>query len=121
MIKIMIVDDSVVLREHIENYSVANNFEVVAKARDGEDALRKFKLKKPDLVTMDLTMPNMDGIDCIKQIIKFDPNAKILVVSALSDKYSALMAINQGARGFLNKPFSEEDLIDAMNKVLKTS
>ncbi len=120
MTKIMIVDDSMVLRDHIENYSIANNFEVVAKARDGADAVRKFELKKPDLVTMDLTMPHMDGVDCISKIMKIDPTTKILVISALADKYTALMAISQGARGFLNKPFSEEELIDALNKVLKT-
>ncbi len=121
MTKVMIVDDSMVLRDHIENYSVANNFEVVAKARDGADAVRKFELTKPDLVTMDLTMPNVDGVECIRRIIAMNPKTKILVISALADKYTALMAISYGARGFLNKPFSEEELVDAINKVLKTN
>ncbi len=120
MRKIMIVDDSMVLREHIEKFSASHDFEVIAKARDGSDAIAKFKHYEPDIVTMDLTMPHIDGIECIKALIGIDPDVKILVVSALSDKHTALTAISLGARGFLNKPFTEAQLVDALNKVLAT-
>ena len=72
----------------------------------------------PDLITMDLTMPNMDGETCIAEIARFLPNAQILVVSALSDKATALRAILKGAHGFLHKPFTDQELIDSLIELI---
>ena len=76
-----------------------------------------FKQYSPDLITMDLTMPEMDGLACIDEIIQINSQANILVVSALSDKATGLSAITKGARGFLCKPFNDEELIDALDKI----
>ena len=120
MYKLMIVDDSNIMRQRIDRCKISGQFEVVAKAKNGIEAVELFKSCKPDLVTMDLTMPNMDGLACIRELMAINPDVLILVVSALSDKFTALTAISLGARGFLNKPFTEEQLIDAMNKVIAT-
>lgn len=120
MYRILVVDDSSVVRNLIERISIKEDLTVIAKASNGEEALELYKRHKPDLVTMDLTMPKMDGIECIEQIIGADPDALILVVSALSDKFTLLQAIDRGARGFLNKPIDEQTLLDAIQKVLAT-
>lgn len=121
MKNILVVDDSNVIRNLIERISITEgNLTVVAKASNGVEAIEHYKKFKPDLVTMDLTMPQMDGIECISKLIEIDPNALILVVSALSDKFTLLRAINNGARGFLNKPITESTLLDAIQKVLAT-
>lgn len=119
MYKLMIVDDSNIIRKRIERSFNSTQFELVAMAVDGVDAVKKFKETDPDVVTMDLTMPNMDGLECIKQIKAIKPNVSILVVSALSDRITGLRALQLGARGFICKPFSDEKLLMALNKVVQ--
>ena len=118
MYNLMIVDDSNIIRNRIARYEANAPFKVVAKASDGEEALVCFKKGNINLVTMDLTMPHMDGLECIQELIKLDPNVKILVVSALSDKSTGIKALKYGARGFLCKPFGEQELLDALQKVI---
>ena len=77
-----------------------------------------FKAYQPDVVTMDLTMPNMDGIRCIEEIMAINPDVPILVISALADKTTAIAALRKGARGFLNKPFTEKQLVAALKEVI---
>lgn len=117
-IKLMIVDDSNIIRSKITRTLTQHNMEVVATAGNGEDAVSLFATKKPDVVTMDLTMPRMDGLECIRALRKLNGKVKILVVSALSDKSTAIQALKEGAQGFLCKPFSESELTEAMEELL---
>lgn len=111
--RLLIVDDSNMIRTRISRV-VQNgglkNVAVVGLAKNGIEAVRIAKLAQPDVVTMDLTMPEMDGIECIAALIKHDPKINILVVSALSDKSTAIAALKLGARGFVAKPFTDEEL-----------
>ncbi|MDX1341335.1 MAG: response regulator [Reinekea sp.] len=114
MQKLMIVDDSNVIRSKIRRSVQSERFKLVASASNGAEAITHFKATKPDVVTMDLTMPNMDGIACIEQLIRLNPDVLILVVSALSDKATGIEALEKGARGFLLKPFTEQDMNAAL-------
>lgn len=119
MIKLLIVDDSNVIRSRIERiYSSSFDIEVVAKASNGKEAVYLMDEHQPDIVTMDLTMPEMDGIACIDKMMALNPKIKIIVVSALSDKATGIQALSKGARGFLCKPFSDEELVEALEKLV---
>jgi len=115
--RLMIVDDSMVIRNRIARLMNDTRFadlEIVGLAGDGHQALAIGRSKRPDLITMDLTMPNMDGEQCIGELVRFLPEARILVVSALSDKATALRAVSRGAHGFLHKPFRDEELAQSI-------
>ena len=114
MLTLMIVDDSNIIRRKIERCNDSEKFHVIAMAANGAEALERFVAVRPQVVTMDLTMPEMDGIACIQQIVALDPEVRILVISALSDKATGIAALKKGARGFLCKPFTEQQLIDAL-------
>jgi len=114
MLSLMIVDDSTIIRRKIERCNDAKKFQVVAVAANGVEAIECFLATRPHVVTMDLTMPEMDGIECIQKLIALDPHVRILVVSALSDKATGIAALKKGARGFLCKPFTDQQLIDAL-------
>lgn len=122
-IRLLIVDDSMIMRNRIAR-AVGDqrlaHINVVGLARDGEEAIRVGEEKRPDLVTMDLTMPKLDGAECISALVALLPNVKILVVSALSDKITAIKAIKRGAHGFLHKPFDEEAIIVALSQLSKS-
>ena len=117
--RLMIVDDSMIIRNRIERAMNDFNLEVVAMAKDGVEAVDMVQTSKPQLVTMDLTMPHMDGEQCIEEILKIDPGLLILVVSALKDKATAIAAMKKGAHGFLCKPFTEAELTSALSKLIK--
>lgn len=111
--RLMIVDDSNMIRSRISRVVQGGglkNVAVVGLAKNGLEAVRIAKVARPDVVTMDLTMPEMDGIECITALLKLDPTVNILVVSALSDKSTAIAALKLGARGFVAKPFTDEEL-----------
>lgn len=117
MKKLLIVDDSMIIRNHIARLLVdarLPSLDIVGLASDGEKALIAARRFSPHYVTMDLTMPNMDGEACIEQISRILPETRILVISALSDKATALRAITKGAHGFLQKPFTDEDVIRSL-------
>lgn len=115
MLNLMIVDDSNIIRSKIQRACDERRFDVVAVARDGSEALTLARNCQPDVVTMDLTMPNLDGIGCISALCKMLPEVLILVVSALSDEATGIEALERGASGFLLKPFSEQQLRDALD------
>lgn len=115
--KILIVDDSLMIRRKIERCIAFKSTQEIIQAGDGEEAIRLFNLVQPDLVTMDLTMPKMEGAECVKRMVAINSASKILVVSALTDKATALEAIRNGANGFLPKPFADEELNDALHKL----
>lgn len=118
--KLMIVDDSLAVRRKIERCAKTRQGVTVLMAVNGRDAITLFKTEMPDLVTMDLTMPELGGVECIKVLANLNPKVHILVVSALSDKVTALAAIKNGAEGFLKKPFSDEALAIALTELLET-
>ena len=121
MMRLLIVDDSNIIRSRIMRIVLAGTLpgaQIVGLARDGTQAVTMFKAHQPDAVTMDLTMPNMDGIRCIEEIMAINPDVPILVISALADKTTAIAALRKGARGFLNKPFTEKQLVAALKEVI---
>lgn len=118
--KLLIVDDSLVIRNKISR-SLLSRFAKVERAENGRQALESAKKELPDLITMDLTMPEMGGVECIRHMVTVAPKAAILVVSALSDKHTAITALKYGANGFLCKPFTESDLQNAIEQVLKVA
>ena len=117
--KLMIVDDSNIMRRRIERSQQFEALELVGTTADGIEALDLFKRTDPDVVTMDITMPHMDGIECIARLVAMKPSIRILVVSALADKATAVEAMERGANGFLNKPFSDRQLNEAIAELLR--
>jgi len=113
-LRLMIVDDSNLIRRRIERTQSLPELAVVGSAGNGEEALEVFRRTDPDLVTMDLTMPEMDGIECIAHLVRLKPEVRILVISALADKATAIDAIEKGASGFLHKPFTDRQLNEAL-------
>ncbi len=120
VVKLMIVDDSRIIRRKIARCLEEHPLEVIGRAGNGVEALEIFKAAKPDIVTMDLTMPEMDGIECVEKLVNLDPTVKILVVSALADKATAIEALKRGANGFLCKPFTDRDLSDALAELMRS-
>ena len=116
--RLLVVDDSNVIRRRIERANELPQIEFVGAARNGVEALEMHALLHPTLVTMDLTMPAMDGGECVAQLVQRDPQLRILVISALADKLTAIDALEKGASGFLCKPFSDRQLNDAMRKLI---
>ena len=117
--KLMIVDDSNIMRRRIERSQQFEALELVGTAADGIEALDLFKRTDPDVVTMDITMPHMDGIECSGRLVAMKPSIRLLVVSALADKATAVEAMERGANGFLNKPFSDRQLNEAIAELLR--
>lgn len=91
--------------------------DIIGSASDGKTALEIFKEKLPDAVTLDITMPEMDGLTCLGEMLKIKADAKVLIVSALKDESTALEAINKGAKGFLGKPFNAATLEEAFSEL----
>jgi two-component system chemotaxis response regulator CheY len=118
--KLLIVDDSNIMRRAIAKYLQKKTFTLVGTAADGEAAVQMFRKYLPDVVTLDITMPKMDGLSCLEQMLKIRPDAKILIISALKDPATGLQALKKGARGFLPKPFSAEQLVKEIDEILGT-
>ena len=117
---LMIVDDSIVIRRLIARSVSGPDVEVVGTADNGVEALELFRNHRPELVTMDITMPEMDGLTCVRELLKIDPDTRILVVSALADKPTAVEALKRGALGYLTKPFTGQELDRAFAELLQT-
>ncbi len=115
--RVLITDDTAFMRMTLKNVLEKNGFEVVAEAEDGIQAIQKYEEVQPDLVTMDITMPNMDGITAIKKIMEKDPQARIVVVSAMGQKALVIEALNSGAKDFIVKPFQPDRIVEALQKV----
>ncbi len=116
--RMMIVDDSMVIRMKIFQDHGMHNIDVVGEASNGRQAIELFRRERPNLVTMDITMPELDGIECIEAIVAIDADVRILVISALSDKAMAIEAIKRGACGFINKPINDRKLNDALSELI---
>ncbi|KXB29515.1 response regulator receiver protein [Dechloromonas denitrificans] len=121
ILSMMIVDDSMIIRNRIARLVAGPalpHINIAGLAANGEMAVELARDCRPDLITMDLTMPLLDGEACIEQIIDFLPETKILVVSALADKATALRAIKKGASGFLHKPFTDDELLESLLELI---
>ena len=116
--RLLVVDDSNVIRRRIERANEVPEIEYVGSASKGVEALEMHARLQPTLVTMDLTMPEMDGAECVSQLVQRDPQLRILVISALADKLTAIEALERGASGFLCKPFTDRQLNDALRKLI---
>jgi two-component system, chemotaxis family, chemotaxis protein CheY len=116
-VRILVADDADFMYEMLENLIDKNRFEVVGYAGDGEEAVKKFKELTPDLVTMDILMPRMNGIKSIKEMRRLNPKARVLVISALSDPDLVKEAMAAGASDYITKPFSVSDLKARILKV----
>jgi two-component system, chemotaxis family, chemotaxis protein CheY len=117
--RLLIVDDSNIMRRRIERSQQFDELDVVGAAANGVEALELFRRTDPDLVTMDLTMPQMDGIECIEELVRLKPSVRILVISALADKATAVDAMEKGANGFLHKPFTDRQLNEAIAELIR--
>lgn len=118
MSKVLIVDDAAFIRLSLKNMLEKNGFEIVAEAVDGDDGICKYKEFKPDVVTMDITMPKKDGVEALKGIMEFDPGAKVVMLSAMGQERMVKKAVVGGAKSFIVKPFNEEKLINTLHQVL---
>lgn len=116
--KVLIVDDSEIIREAIEVWMEPLGHTVVGRAANGKEALDLFKIHTPDLVTLDITMPELDGLSAMGEMLAVNPNAKIIIISALAAKEIALSAIRKGATSYLVKPFTEEELQDVIREAM---
>lgn len=115
---ILVVDDAAFMRMMIRDVLTKNGYEVLGEAENGAKAIEKYKEVKPDLVIMDITMPEVDGIQAVKEIKAFDPNAKVVMCSAMGQQAMVIEAIQAGARDFIVKPFQADRVIEAVKKVL---
>ncbi|WP_017726833.1 response regulator [Halalkalibacterium ligniniphilum] len=118
MASVLIVDDAAFMRMMIKDILSKNNFEIAGEAANGAEAVDLYKDLKPDLVTMDITMPEKDGIQALKEIKAIDANAKVIMCSAMGQQAMVIDAIQSGAKDFIVKPFQADRVLEAINKVL---
>lgn len=115
---VLIIDDSDNMRLTIRELISENGFEVVGEAGDGKTGLEKYMELKPDIVTMDVVMRDMNGIEALKQIIQYDADARVVMISAMGQDLFVRDAIKAGAKGFIVKPFSQQQILDTFRTVL---
>ena len=117
-VRVLVVDDAAFMRMMVKDILSKNGYEVVGEAENGMKAVEKFNELHPDLVTMDITMPEMDGISAVKAIRKIDPKAKIVMCSAMGQQAMVIEAIQAGARDFIVKPFQADRVLEAVRKAV---
>lgn len=117
--RILIVDDAAFMRMMIRDILTKNNFEVAGEATNGDEAVTKFIELQPDLVTLDITMPGMDGVSVLKKIREQDPAARVVMCSAMGQQAMVVEAIQNGARDFINKPFHPQKVVETLRRALQ--
>lgn len=115
---ILVADDAMFMRNILKSILIKEGYEIV-EASDGADAVEKYKITKPDIVTLDITMPNMDGLAALKHIRNFDPKANVIMCSAMGQQAMVMEAIQNGAKDFIVKPFQPERVLESITKVAK--
>jgi len=118
MKKVLIVDDASFIRMLVKKLLTENGFEIAGEAEDGKSGVEKYKELKPDIVTMDITMPIMSGIEALKEIMEFDRNANVMMLTAMGQQSMVLEAINFGAKSFVVKPFKDDIFINTIKQIL---
>ena len=118
MKKIMVVDDSLIVRVNLKKILQKQGY-MVTEAANGQEAVEKYRIFRPDLVTMDITMPVLDGISALQQIRTIDGSACVVMISALGQEIKIIEAMNQGARHFIVKPFKETEVINKIGSILE--
>lgn len=116
--RVLVVDDAVFMRHMIKGILKGMGCEIVGEAADGVEACAKYQELKPDMVTMDLIMPNKDGLDALKEIRRQDPNAKVVVISAIDQRQPLMDALKQGAVDYVVKPFEKDRVEEAVGRVV---
>ena len=119
MSTVLIVDDSGFMRRIIRIILEKNGFTVVGEAVDGQSGVEIFKNLKPDLVTMDVTMNEMSGIEALREIMSIDPEAKVVMISSMGQEVIVREAVILGAKGFILKPFEEHQIVDVLKKIMR--
>lgn len=117
MKRVLIVDDAAFMRVFLKNILEDNGFEVIGEAENGQVGIEKYKELKPDIVTMDITMPVLDGIGALRAIKAYDPKATVVIVSAMGQEVLVREAIISGAKAYLVKPFKEEYIVQTLMKL----
>ncbi len=117
MAKILIVDDSRTSRKMLRNILESNGHEIIDEAVNGQEGVQKFQALKPDVVTLDITMPVVDGVEALKMIKALDPDSKVVMVTAAGQKNKMIECIKAGANEFLTKPFEQQEIVDVINKM----
>lgn len=117
--RVLIVDDAVFMRMKLRDILEKNGYEVIAEAQNGVEAVEKYNQEKPDLVTMDITMPEMDGVAALKEIKSKNPDAKIIMCSAMGQQSMVMEAIQSGAVDFIVKPFDTDRVLQSLERVMK--
>ncbi len=118
MYKILLVDDAFFMRKMVQTHLSKAGYENFIEAEDGQIAVATYTAEKPDLVIMDITMPNMDGIEALRTIKSMDPAAKIVMCSAMGQESMVMEAIKLGALDFIVKPFKQDRIVQTVNKIL---
>lgn len=118
MSKILIVDDAMFMRAKLKMILEANGHQVIGEAENGEIGIAMYQRLKPDLVTMDITMPVMDGVHALKSIVSHDKSARVVMISAMGQQDMVIEAVMAGAKGFIVKPFKDEAVIKAISQVI---
>jgi len=116
--KVLVVDDASFMRLNLKNILESEGFEIIGEGTNGQEAIKLYQAERPDVVTMDITMPEMDGLAAMEKIIEMDPQAKIIMVSAMGQETYIKKAILKGAKNFIVKPFKKEKIVETLNKVL---
>lgn len=116
--KVLVVDDAAFMRMMIKDILLKNGYEIAGEAENGKKAVAMYQELRPDVVTMDITMPEMDGIAAVKAIKQIDPQARIIMCSAMGQQLMVMEAIQAGARDFIVKPFQQDRVLQALEKVL---
>lgn len=114
--KILVCDDANLTRRTLKNILESNDYQVVGEAVNGKDAVKKYKELMPDVVFMDIVMPEMDGIEAVRQIMSIDSNAIIIMCSSLAQEKKVVTAVKAGARDFIVKPFTPDRVLEAMRR-----
>ncbi len=117
--KVLVADDSIVMRKMISDILATDCFEIVGQAENGQEALRMYKELDPNLVTMDIVMPREHGLDALRKILNYDPDARIIVVSGLHQQSLLMEALGCGAKDYVVKPFDQDELLRAAKRVAK--
>lgn len=117
MAKILIVDDSRTSRKMLRNILESNGHEIIDEAVNGQEGVQKFQALKPDVVTLDITMPVVDGVEALEMIKALDPESKVVMVTAAGQKNKMIECIKAGANEFLTKPFEQQEIVDVINKM----